>query len=66
MDLLAASDYLQVDEVKQFCFEFLESVLSSNNWFAIRSAADLYQDEHLHIQADGFVSKNQGWIHSFF
>ena len=25
MELIAASDYLQVDEVKRFCFEFLES-----------------------------------------
>ena len=32
MDLLAASDYLQLDEVKQFCFELLESNLSSDNW----------------------------------
>ena len=31
MDLLAASDYLQVDEVKQFCFDFLESILSSDS-----------------------------------
>ena len=44
MDLLAVSDYLQLGEVKQFCFDLLESVLSSDNWFAIRSAADLYQD----------------------
>ena len=58
MDLLAASDYLQVDEVKQFCFEFLESILSSDNWFAIRSAADLYQNKHLQNQAGDFISKN--------
>ena len=30
MDLLAVSDYLQMGEVKQFCFEFLESILSSD------------------------------------
>ena len=58
MDLLAASDYLQLDEVKQFCFEFLESILSSDNCFAVRSAADLYQDEHLQNQIDEYISKN--------
>ena len=58
MDLLAASDYLQLGEVKQFCFEFLESILSSDNWFAIRSAADLYQNELLQNQVDEYMSKN--------
>ena len=59
MDLLAASDYLQMGEVKQFCFDFLESIiLSSDNWFAIRSAADLYQNKHLQNQVDKFLSKN--------
>ena len=58
MDLLAASDYLQMDEVKQFCFDFVESILSLDNWYAIRSAADLYQDEHLQNQVDEFISKN--------
>ena len=31
MDLLAASDYLQLYEVKQFYFDFLKSILSSDN-----------------------------------
>ena len=39
MELIAASDYLQVAEVKQFCFEFLKSILSLDNWFAVYSAA---------------------------
>ena len=58
MDLLAASDYLQMGEVKQFCFEFLESILSSDNWFAIHSAADFYPDEYLENQVDEYISKN--------
>ena len=58
MDLLAASDYLQMGEVKQFCFDFLESMLSSDNWFAIRSAADLYQSKHLQNQVNNYMSKN--------
>ena len=58
MDLLAVSDYLQVDEVKQFCFDFLESILSSDNWYAIRSAADLYQNKHLQSKVEEFISKS--------
>ena len=42
MDLLAASVYLRVDKMKQFCFDFVESIVSLDNWFAIRSAAGLY------------------------
>ena len=33
-------------------------MLSSDNWFAIRSAADFYQDEHVRNQAGDFISKN--------
>ena len=58
MNLLAAFDYSQMGEVKQFCFEFLKSIVPSDNWFAIRSAADLYQDEHLHNQDRAIISKN--------
>ena len=58
MELIAASDYLQVDEVKRFCFEFLESILSSDNWFAVYSAAKLYESEHLRIQVYEYVSNN--------
>ena len=58
MDLLAASDYLQMGEVKEFCFEFLESILSPANWFAIRSAADLYQNKHLENQVCEYMSTN--------
>ena len=58
MELIAVSDYLQVAEVKRFCFEFLESVVSSNNWFAVLSAAKLYQNENLQNQVYDCVSNN--------
>ena len=58
MELIAASDYLQVAEVKQFCCEFLESILSLNNWFTILSAAKLYESEHLLDQVHEYVGKN--------
>ena len=56
MELLAASDYLQVGEVKLFCFEFLKSILSINNWFVICRAATLYQHEDLQNHVHAFVS----------
>ena len=58
MELIAASDYLQVAEVKRFCFEFLESILSSENWFAVYSAAKLYENEHLQNEVYEYVSNN--------
>ena len=58
MELIAASDYLQVAEVKRFCFEFLESILSSDNWFAVYSAAKLYASEHLRNQVYEYISNN--------
>ena len=33
--LLAAADYLQVDDATHFCFEFIESILSVGNRFDI-------------------------------
>ena len=58
MELIAASDYLQVAEVKRFCFEFLELILSSDNWFVILSAAKLYENEDLQNQVYEYVSNN--------
>ena len=58
MKLIAASDYLQVAEVKRFCFEFLESILSSDNWFAVYNAAKIYESEHLQNQTYDYVSNN--------
>ena len=58
MELIAASDYLQVAEVKRFGFEFLESILSSENWFAVFRAAKLYENKHLQNQAYECVSND--------
>ena len=53
MDLFATSNYLQVDEVKQIFFfhilylfyfvpfDFFEPILSSYDWFAVNSVANL-------------------------
>ena len=42
MVLLAASDCLQVDDAKHFCFDFFKSNISAKNSFDILKAADSY------------------------
>ena len=48
MKLLSGADYLQLHEVKQFCFEFLRSHITSDNSLSILKTADLYRNESLH------------------
>ena len=45
--LLAAADYLQMEKVKQFCVDFLESILTPDNCLAILTNANQYQLESL-------------------
>jgi len=47
MQLLAGADYLQMDEPKQFCIDFLHSIISPHNCYPILRAANLYQIETL-------------------
>jgi len=57
-DLLRASDYLQVDDVKEFCFEFLESNASVENAIHILTAADVYGKDCLSEQTYKFIRDN--------
>ena len=56
--LLAASDYLQIDEVKKACVEFLESILSLANCHRFLVIADLYRLESLQKQIYNLISRN--------
>ena len=62
MNLLSAADYLQLEEVKEFCFEFLISILACDTWFAILTAATLYRNESLHHHLHQFLSVNLGEV----
>jgi len=62
LDLLSTADYLQIDKVKQFCFEFLQSVLSSDTCFDILTAANQYQNEQLKTSALECITKDLGDI----
>ena len=58
IDLLSAADYLFVDEVKQYCFAFLASVLNTKNCFEILSKAQLYKNYSLEYSAYAYISDN--------
>ena len=54
--LLAAADYLQMEEVKQFCVDFLESILTPDNCHAILMSANRFQLESLQKQIYEMIS----------
>ena len=45
MDLLAVADFFQVEEVKKFCFDHLESFINIETCFSVFRAAALYRYE---------------------
>ena len=57
-DLLAASDYLQIDEAKQFCFDFLPNVISVSSCFKVLKTANLYQNNSLQNKTFQFITNN--------
>ena len=58
MDLLSAADYLLMNEVKQYCFEFLASVLNIENCFEVLSKAHLYNNYSLECNVYAYISDN--------
>ena len=58
LQLLAAADYLQIDEVKLFCVEFLESILCPANCRSILESANLHRLESLQKQIYEMISNN--------
>ena len=56
--LLAAADYLQIDDVVSFCFEFIESVISVNNCFNILNVAHMYNNVRLQRKVYNFFAAN--------
>ena len=56
--LLQGADYLQLQEVKEFCFEFLVSIIASDNCIELLKLAKLYGDDKLTHQVYRYVSDN--------
>ena len=55
-DLLAASDYLQINETKQFCFDFMFNLISVKTCFSVLKMADLYQNSDLLNKTFQFIA----------
>ena len=55
---MSGADYLQLDEVQQFCVEFLQTNITPDNAFAILKAATLYRNENLKDQVQQYISNN--------
>ena len=58
MDILAAADFLQLPEIKLFCFEFLKDHISSDSWYAVLSAAKLYRCDQLQKYTYQFIANH--------
>ena len=58
MSLLSTADFLQIDEVKEFCFEFLEQVLTIENCLEIIKVSNLYSYPSTLQQAYQFICEH--------
>ena len=58
MKLLSGADYLQLHEVKEFCFEFLRSHITADNSLGILKTADLYRNESLNKEMLQYIGIN--------
>ena len=57
-DLLATSDYLQINDTKQFCIDFMFNGISIESCFSVLKMADLYQNSDLLNKTFQFISSN--------
>ena len=56
MLLLSGADYFQVQEVKQFCFEYLRTNVSPDNALNILKAATMYENDALKNEVEQYIS----------
>ena len=57
-DILAAAHHLELDEVKEFCFEFLESCMTPDNCITILITAKQYKNFKLRDKLYKHISDN--------
>ena len=58
LEVTAAVDYLQIDEAKQLCFDFLSSMISTKNCLKMVKMASMFSSKTLAEQTNQFFSKN--------
>ena len=57
-DLLAASDYLQINESKQFCFDFMFNLISVETCLEVLKMVDLFRNNDLLNKTIDFIANN--------
>ena len=57
-NMLSAAHHLELDEVKEFCFEFLESCITTDNCITILITAKLYKNFTLRDKVYKHISDN--------
>ena len=62
MSTLSGADYLQLDEVKEFCFDFMEKDLALHNCFVFLTMADLYRSDSLKNKIYDYFCKNYNFL----
>ena len=60
LDILTTADYLQMNEPKRFCFEFLQSVITFDSCFALLTVATFHQHNQLKEDVLHFIKENFG------
>ena len=58
MSVLSGADYLQLDEVKRLCFDFMEKELTAENCFIMLNMADFYGDDLMKSKVYKYISDN--------
>jgi len=58
MEVLAAADFMQLDKVKDICFEFLESKLSTTNCVDVTNAFTMYKPTASSTHIYQFISEH--------
>ena len=58
MTLLSTADFLQVDEIKKMCFDYLEALLTVDNCIDTMKASVLYNNPSPHSRIYQFISEN--------
>ena len=58
LDILSVANYLKLDEVKEFCFEFLENFVTTNNCITILIIAKQYKNFTLRDKVYKHISDN--------
>ena len=58
VSILSGADYLQLNKVKEFCFEFMENELTCDNYCFILKLADVYNNTSLKQKVYEFFCNN--------